>query len=110
MAFLRHQRWADAAKAGSTPIARRPRPLNPPNSLNADKAWCASASIRADAERIPRYRKQAAQCRECAALETVSLARDCLLDMARHFEQLANELEASNQHWVVDRFARIEVH
>jgi hypothetical protein len=84
--------------------------LNPLNSLNAEKAWCASASARADAERIARYRKQAAHYRQCAAQETVSLARDCLLDMARHLEQLANELEASNRRWAVDRFDRIAVH
>jgi len=84
--------------------------LNPLNSLNAEKAWCASTSVRADAERIARYQKQAAHYRQCAAQESVSLARDCLLDMARHFEQLANELEASNRRSAVDRFARIAVH
>ena len=84
--------------------------MNPLNSLNAEKAWCASASVRADAQRIARYRKQAAHYRQCAAHETVSLARDCLLDMARHLEQLANELEASNRRWAVDRFAPTAVH
>ena len=84
--------------------------MNPLNSLNAQKAWCASASIRADAERIARYRKQASHYRQFAAQETVLLARDCLLDMARHLEQLANELEASNRRWAVDRFDRIAVH
>jgi hypothetical protein len=84
--------------------------LNPLNSLNAEKAWCASASVKTDAERIARYRKQAAHYRQCAAQEIVSLARDCLFDMARHLEQLANELEASNRRWAVDRFAPIAVH
>jgi hypothetical protein len=84
--------------------------LNPLNSLNAEKAWCATASVKTDAERIARYRKQAAHYRQCSAHETVSLARDCLLDMARHFEQLANELEASDRRWAVDRFDRIAVH
>jgi hypothetical protein len=84
--------------------------LNPLNSLNAEKAWCATASVKTDAERIPRYRKQAAHYRQCAAHETVSLARDCLLDMARHFEQLANELEASARRCALDRFALLEVH
>jgi hypothetical protein len=84
--------------------------LNPLNSLNAEKVWCASASVKTDAQRIARYRKQAAHYRQCAAQETVSLARDCLLDMVRHLEQLANELEASNRCWAVDRFAPIAVH
>ena len=84
--------------------------MNPLNSLNAEKAWCASASVKTDAERIARYRKQSVHYRQCAAQETVSLARDCLLDMARHLEQLANELEASNRSWAVDRFDRIAVH
>ena len=84
--------------------------MNPLNSLNAEKAWCATASVKTDAERIARYRKQAAHYRQCAAHETVSLAGDCLLDMARHFERLANELEASNRRWALDRFARIAVH
>jgi hypothetical protein len=89
---------------------QKARPLNPLNSLNAEKAWCASTNVRADAERTARYRNQAAHYRQCAAQETVSLARDCLLDMARHLEQLANELEASNRRWAVDRFDRIAVH
>ena len=84
--------------------------MNPLNSLDAEKAWCASASAKIDAERIARYREQAAHYRQCAVHETVSLARDCLLDMARHLEQLANELEASNRRWAVDRFAPIAVH
>jgi len=45
-----------------------------------------------------------------AADEAVPLARDCLLDMARHLEQLASELEASARHRAVDQLARIEVH
>ena len=98
MALLRHQRRPDAAKAGSAPVAPRPRPLNSPNKLCAERAWCASGSINDDAERIPRYRKQAAQYRKCAADEAVPFARNCLLDMARHFEQLASELEASTGH------------
>ena len=84
--------------------------MNPLNGLNSEKAWCASASVGADAERIARYRKQAAHYRQCAAHETVSLARDCLLDMARHLEQLAGELEARNRRCAVDRFGRIELH
>ena len=79
--------------------------MNPP-----DRAWCASGTIRIDAERIPQYRKQAAQYRKFAADEAVPLARDCLLDMARHLEQLASELEASARHRAVDQLARIEVH
>jgi len=79
--------------------------MNPP-----DRTWCASASIRTDAERIPQYRKQAAQYRKFAADEVVPLARDCLLDMARHLEQLASELEASARYCGVDQLAKIEVH
>ena len=79
--------------------------MNPP-----DRAWCASGSIRADAERIPQYRKQAAQYRTFAADEAVPLARDCLLDMARHLEQLADDLEARTRRFAVDQLARIEVH
>lgn len=84
--------------------------MNPAYSLNAEKPWCASASVSSDAERIPRYRRRAAEYRKYAAHEPVPLARDCLLEMARHLEQLASELEASIPHWAVDRFARIEVH
>ena len=80
--------------------------MNPP-----DRAWCASGTIRIDAERIPQYRKQAAQYRKFAADEAVPpLARDCLLDMARHLEQLASELEASARHCTVDQLTRIEAH
>ena len=84
--------------------------MNPPTSVAAGKAWCASASVRTDAERIPRYRKQAARYRQCAVEEAVPLARDCMQDMARHFEQLASELEASTRRYVIDQFARNEVH
>jgi hypothetical protein len=84
--------------------------LNPLYSLYAERAWCTSGSVRADAERIPRYHKQAAQYRNCAAREAVPLARDCLLDMARHFELLASKLEASAENSAVDQLARIEVH
>jgi len=84
--------------------------LNPLYSLYAERTWCTSGSIMADAERIPRHRKQAANYREYAAHQTVPLARDCLLEMARHLEQLAGELEARNRRCAVDRFARIEVH
>jgi hypothetical protein len=84
--------------------------LNPAGCLNTEKPWCASASVSSDAERIPRYRNRAAEYRKYAAHETVPLARDCLLDMARHLEQLASELEASTPRWAVDQFARMEVH
>ena len=84
--------------------------MNPAYSLNAEKLWCASASVGSDAERIPRYRKRAAEYRNIAAHEPVPLARDCLLDMARHLEQLASELEAITPRWAVDQFARVEVH
>jgi len=49
-----------------------------------------------------------AQCRICAAEQAVALARDCLLDMARHFEELASELERALG--IIDRCAEIEVH
>jgi hypothetical protein len=84
--------------------------LNPLYSLFAERTWCTSGSVRADAERILRYRKQAAQYWRYAAHQTVPLARDCLLDMARHLEQLAGELEARNRRFAVDRFGRIELH
>ena len=84
--------------------------MNSRYSLYAERTWCTSGSVRADAERIPRYRKQAARYRKFAADEAMPLARDCLLDMARHLEQLAGDLEASNRRCAVDRFARIEVH
>ena len=84
--------------------------MNPLHILYVESAWCTSGSVRTDAERIPRYREEAAQYRKCAAEQIVSLARDCLLDMARHFEQLASELETSIARCAVDHFARIEVH
>jgi hypothetical protein len=84
--------------------------LNPLNSLYAERTWCTSGNVRADAERVPRYREQAARYRKFAGDEAVPLARDCLLDMARHLEQLASELESSTRHCAVDQFARIEVH
>ena len=40
--------------------------MNPLHSLYAETAWCTSGSVRSDAERIPRYRNQAAQYRKCA--------------------------------------------
>jgi hypothetical protein len=45
-------------------------------------------------ERMMHYREQAAQFRQWAEDETVSEARDGLLDMARQYERLAQELEA----------------
>ena len=84
--------------------------MNPLYSLYVETTWCTSGSVKADAERIPRYRKQAAQYRKFAEDQAVPLARDCLLNMARHLEQLALALEARNRRRAVDRFARIEVH
>jgi hypothetical protein len=84
--------------------------MNPDNSLNTEQAWCASASVRTDAERILRYRKQADQYRKCAAQEPMPLARKCLVDMARHLEQLASHLETSARGSAVVQRARIKVH
>jgi hypothetical protein len=46
-------------------------------------------------ERIAHYRELAAQFRQWAETETVSEARDGLLDMARQYDRLALELQAS---------------
>ena len=46
-------------------------------------------------ERIAHYRELAAQFRHWAESETVPEARDGLLDMARQYERLAIELQAS---------------
>src|SRR6266566_2390842 len=46
-------------------------------------------------ERIAHYRELAAQFRHWAESETVPEARDGLLDMAREYERLAIELQAS---------------
>jgi hypothetical protein len=46
-------------------------------------------------ERIAHYRELAAQFRRWAESETVPEARDGLLDMARQYERLAIELQAS---------------
>ena len=46
-------------------------------------------------ERIAHYRELAAQFRQWAESETVSEARVGLLDMARQYERLATELQAS---------------
>ena len=46
-------------------------------------------------ERIAHYRELAAQFRQWAENETVSEARDGLLDMARQYERLALELQAN---------------
>ena len=46
-------------------------------------------------ERIAHYRELAAQFRQWAESETVPEARDGLLDMARQYERLAIELQAS---------------
>ena len=46
-------------------------------------------------ERIAHYRELAAQFRQWAKSETVPEARDGLLDMARQYERLAIELQAS---------------
>jgi hypothetical protein len=46
-------------------------------------------------ERIAHYRELAAQFRQWAENETVSEARDGLLDMARQYERSATELQAS---------------
>jgi hypothetical protein len=46
-------------------------------------------------ERIADYRELAAQFRQWAENETVSEARDGLLDMARQYERSATELQAS---------------
>jgi len=46
-------------------------------------------------ERIAHYRELAAQFRQWAESETVPEARDGLLDMARQYERLALELQAS---------------
>jgi hypothetical protein len=45
-------------------------------------------------ERLAHYRELAAQFRQWAENESVSEARDGLLDMARQYERLARELEA----------------
>ncbi len=50
-----------------------------------------------DIERIAHYREQSAQFRQWAEEETVPEARDGLLDMARQYERLANEIEAKSQ-------------
>jgi hypothetical protein len=46
-------------------------------------------------ERIAHYRELAAQFRQWAESETMPEARDGLLDMARQYERLAIELQAS---------------
>ena len=46
-------------------------------------------------ERIAHYRELAAQFRQWAESEKVPEARDGLLDMARQYERLAIELQAS---------------
>lgn len=46
-------------------------------------------------ERIAHYRQLAAQFRQWADSETIPEARDGLLDMARQYERLALELQAS---------------
>ena len=46
-------------------------------------------------ERIAHYRELAAQFRQWAESETVPEARNGLLDMAREYERLALELQAS---------------
>ena len=46
-------------------------------------------------ERIAHFRELAAQFRQWAESETVPEARDGLLDMARQYERLAMELQAS---------------
>jgi len=46
-------------------------------------------------QRIAHYRELAAQFRQWAETETVPEARDGLLDMARQYEGLALELQAS---------------
>ena len=84
--------------------------MNPLYNLYAERTWCTSGSVKADSERIPRYRERAAQYRKFAAHEAVPLARDCLLDMARHLEQLAGDLEARDRRFAVDQLAKIEVH
>ena len=45
-------------------------------------------------ERLAHYRELVAQFRQWAENESVSEARDGLLDMARQYERLARELEA----------------
>ena len=53
-----------------------------------------SATARGSAlTRIAYYREQVAQFRQWAADETVPEARDCLLDVARQYERLAEALE-----------------
>jgi hypothetical protein len=46
-------------------------------------------------ERIAHYRELAAQFRQSAESETVPEARDGLLDIARQYDRLAIELQAS---------------
>ena len=50
-----------------------------------------------DVERMAHYREQAAQFRQWAADETASEVRDGLLNMARQYERLANEIEARSR-------------
>ena len=60
--------------------------------MASDPASSGSGST--NIERMMHYREQAAQFRRWAADETVPEARDGLLDMARQYERLAQELEA----------------
>ena len=52
----------------------------------------ASPLSQTQVERIAHYREQAAQFRQWAEHETAPEARDGLLDMARQYERLADEL------------------
>jgi hypothetical protein len=48
-------------------------------------------------ERATRYREQAAQFLEMASTAKLSQARDRLLELARHYDELANSLEKHEQ-------------
>ena len=60
--------------------------------MASDAASSGSGST--NIERIAHYREQAPQFRQWASDETVAEAREGLLDMARQYERLAQELEA----------------
>jgi hypothetical protein len=48
-------------------------------------------------ERATRYREQAGQFLEMASLAKLSQARDRLLELARHYDELADSLEKHKQ-------------